>query len=100
MKVVWSETAARELAEIHDALAAAASADVAIGVVERLLTHADGIAAFPEMGREVTDFQIPSIREVVEGPYRLVYEVAREENRIEMLAVFHARRLPPWLRDE
>lgn len=78
----------------------AASADVADGVVERLLTGADRIASFPEMGREVTDFQIPSIREVIEGPYRLVYEVPRDENRIEMLAVFHARCLPPWFREE
>ena len=49
MKVVWSETAARELSEIHDALTEAASAEVATGVVERLLTRADRIASFPEM---------------------------------------------------
>ena len=100
MRVVWSETAERELSEIFDHLAEAVSSEAAMQIVERILSRGEQMAAFPESGREVGDFSSPSIREVVEGPYRIVYEINRDEDRIEVLAVFHGRRLPPWLRDE
>lgn len=100
MRVVWSEAAERELSEIYDYLAEAASPESAMTAVERILARGDQIVTFPESGREVEDFASPSIREVVEGPYRIVYEIDRDEDRIEVLAVFHGRRLPPWLRDE
>lgn len=100
MKVIWSETVERELDEIHTYLSETASPETATKVIAKILSRGDQIAAFPEMGREVADFTSPSIREVVEGPYRIVYEIDREVDRIEILAVFHGARLPPWLRDE
>jgi toxin ParE1/3/4 len=68
--------------------------------VERILTRGKQSATLPESGRKIEDFASPSIREVIEGPYRIVYEIDFVGDRIEVLAVFHGRRLPPWLRDE
>ncbi|MFN7985544.1 MAG: type II toxin-antitoxin system RelE/ParE family toxin [Vicinamibacterales bacterium] len=99
MKVVWSATVVDELTSIHDYLAEQADPDSARSVVARLIRRGEQIAAYPESGRAVRDFGSPSIREVVEGPYRLVYEVNRPADRIEIVAVFHGARLPPWLRE-
>jgi toxin ParE1/3/4 len=69
-------------------------------VVDRIVSRADQIASFPESGRMVADFRSPRIREVVEKPYRIVYEMRPEEDRLEVVALFHGARLPPWLRDD
>lgn len=100
MRVVWSETVEHELSEIHDYLAHTSSSETALTTIERILARGEQIAAFPEIGREVEDFASPSIREVAEGSYRIVYEIDRVADRIDVLAVFHGNRLPPWLRDE
>jgi toxin ParE1/3/4 len=100
MRVIWSETAEREIADLYDYVTTTSSPEAATRAVDRILSRGDQIAAFPESGREVEDFASPSIREVMEGPYRIVYEIRRDEDRIDVLAVFHGRRLPPWLRDE
>ena len=56
-----------ELAEIHDYLAAVASPENALWTIERILSRAEQIAVFPQIGREVEDFSSPSIGEVTEG---------------------------------
>jgi plasmid stabilization system protein ParE len=44
--------------------------------------------SFPEMGRPGSD---PGTRELVVGPYIIVYEVRHERDELVVLGVFHGR---------
>jgi toxin ParE1/3/4 len=41
-------------------------------------------------GRMGPEFGLPLVRELIEGPYRVIYRV--ETERVEILAVFHGAR--------
>jgi toxin ParE1/3/4 len=59
-------------------------------MVDRLTRRSQQIAEFPQSGREVPGFELAPIREVIEGPYRLIYHIKADQ--IEVLAVIHAAR--------
>ena len=46
------------------------------------------IAEFPLSGHVVPEFEHKQIREVFEGPYRIIYYI--KADRIDVLAVIHA----------
>jgi plasmid stabilization system protein ParE len=58
-------------------------------VWSRILDRAPQLAAFPDSGRIVPEIGRVEIREVIEGPYRVIYQKADE--RLEVLAVIHGR---------
>lgn len=89
MRVEWSQTAADELNAIHARLAET-SHDYADRMIDRLTRRAAQIALFPNSGRVVPEFGLPRVREMIEGPYRVIYRV--ETQRVEILAVFHGAR--------
>ena len=63
-------------------------------MVDRLTRSTERLSEFPLSGRMVPEFDLPDIREVIEGPYRIVYRVLTEQ--VDVLAVIHgAHRMPP-----
>jgi len=62
-------------------------------LVERLFTAVDRLAAFPESGRMVPEFQRADLREIILGSYRIVYQL--RDGHAVVLAVFHGARLFP-----
>jgi plasmid stabilization system protein ParE len=62
-----------------------------------LTRRAARIAAHPLAGRAVPEVALPQLREVMEGPYRLVYLL--RPDRIDIVAVFHGARRSPWAGD-
>lgn len=86
MRVFWTETAVQHLSAIYTYIAQTSPA-YAQRMIDRLTRRSEQIAKFPASGRVVPEFQIPSIREVVEGSYRLIYCIKHEQ--IEILAVLH-----------
>mgnify|MGYP002738750990 CR=1 FL=1 len=89
MKVVWTRTARRHLASIHDYIAED-SPTYARVVVDRLTARSKQIALFPLSGRTLAEYQAPDIREVIETPYRIIYRVLPEQ--VDVLAVIHSAR--------
>lgn len=91
MRIVWTRRAIRQLVSLRDFIAKDSQQN-ATSVAERLLTAVDLLSTQPEMGRPG---RIAGIRElVVSGtPYIIPYRVRRE--RLELLAVFHARQKWP-----
>jgi len=53
-------------------------------LIDRILAQADQAAIFPEAGRMVPEGRRNDIREVFEGPYRIIYLV--QPTRIDVLA--------------
>ena len=86
MKVYWTDTAQRHLDAIY-AYIAQDSAAYAKRMVDRLTGRSQQIAEFPLSGRIVPEYQMNQIREVIEGPYRIIYYI--KPDRIDVLAVIH-----------
>ena len=56
-------------------------------MVDRLTCRSQQIADFPLSGRRVPEYEIDQIREVIEGPYRIIYYI--KPDQIDVLAVLH-----------
>jgi plasmid stabilization system protein ParE len=85
--VYWTDTALEHLRAIH-AYIAKHSPQYALRVVDGLTRRSQQIAEFPLSGRVVPEFEVPQIREVLEGPYRIIYYI--KPDQVDVLAVIHA----------
>jgi len=90
VKVVWTEHSLQTLQEIEDYIARD-SPQSAARFIERLIERGSKLSSFPRAGRPVPELASPSIREVFEGNYRIVYRV--REKDIQILAIFDGHRL-------
>ena len=93
MKVHWTDAAVENLASINSYLEQTAP-DYALRVIDRLTRRSRQIAQFPNSGRSVPEFGLSNIREVIEGPYRIIY--LTKVDQIDILAVIHGSRPAPW----
>ncbi|MEI7694755.1 MAG: type II toxin-antitoxin system RelE/ParE family toxin, partial [Chlorobium sp.] len=51
---------------------------------------------FPCLGRQVPEYANDTLRELLYGDYRIVYQINIELSRIEVLSVFHSKQML-WL---
>jgi plasmid stabilization system protein ParE len=86
MRVHWTDTAQGHLDAIY-AYLEQDSAEYARQMVERLIRRSQQLAEFPSSGRRVPEFEMVQIREVMEGPYRIIYYI--KPDQIDVLAVLH-----------
>jgi len=86
MKVHWTDTAEGHLDALY-AYIAQDSPGYAKRMVDRLTRRSHQIANFPFSGRRVPEYDIDQIREVIEGPYRIIYHI--KSDQIDVLAVIH-----------
>ena len=86
MKVHWTETAEGHLDVLY-AYIAQDSPEYAKRMVDRLTRRSQQIAEFPFSGRRVPEYDLDQIREVIEGPYRIIYHI--KSGQIDVLAVIH-----------
>ncbi len=93
MNVHWTDEAQNHLDKIHDYIAQD-SPEYALRVVDRLTRRSEQIATFPRSGRIVPEVQDSDLREIIEGPFRIVYRILGE--RIDVIVVFHSSRIAPW----
>lgn len=87
MTVHWTETAVEHLEAIYSFIAKG-SEQYALRTVDRLTLRSKQIAEYPLSGRAVPEFDVDQVREVIEGPYRLIYHI--KPDQIDVLAVLHA----------
>ena len=91
--VHWSAAAADHVAAIARFIGRT-SPIYAERIVDRLLARAAELQEFPERGRQVPEAKDNQVREVFEGPYRVIYLV--QESRVDILAVVHGRQQLGW----
>ncbi|MGA9480081.1 MAG: type II toxin-antitoxin system RelE/ParE family toxin [Desulfobacterales bacterium] len=92
MKLFWTETARNDLLTIRRYIAAD-NPTAAKRWVERLRERARNALHTPLAGRKVPEFSRDDIRELIEGKYRIVYQVLTD--RLVVLTVFEGHRLFP-----
>ncbi len=63
-------------------------------MVDRITKRSIQIAKFPFSGRLVTEYELNEVRQVLQGPYRVVYLIHPEAHQVEVLAVIHSSREP------
>ena len=86
MKVHWTNTAEGHLDAVFDFIAQD-SPEYAKRMVDRLTRLSQQIAEYPLSGRRVPEFDFNQIREVIEGPYRIIYHI--KPDQIDVLAIIH-----------
>lgn len=92
MKVNWTTAALAQLRDIHTFLACS-SPRYAMQTVDRLTRRSRQISKFPRSGRTVPEANNVSIREVLEGPYRIIYHLLDDE--VDIISVVHSARKWP-----
>ncbi len=91
VKVVWTQRALYDLEDIGEYISKD-SIKYAKLTLEKLMDTAALIAKNPLIGRIVPESNDVSIREVIKGSYRVIYQI-REEHSVFILTVFHSARL-------
>jgi len=90
VKIIWTELAIEDLKNIHNYIAQESNV-FANNMIERLVSRVDQIEQFPESGRIVPEYGKRSLRELLQGSYRIVYQIHREY--IGIVRVHHSARL-------
>jgi toxin ParE1/3/4 len=91
VRIIWTDRALTDIEAIADYIAL----DVvryAKMVVQQLFKNTEILKTFPLSGRMVPELQNPNLRELLEGEFRMIYEIL-EENTIIILTVHHTARL-------
>ncbi len=88
-RVVWS---ARALGDVESIAAYISSDSPAYAkiVVKKILKLTRQLRQFPNLGREVPEFQDQTLREIFAYSYRIIYKV--EEKEIIIASVIHGKR--------
>jgi addiction module RelE/StbE family toxin len=74
VKIIWTEFALEDLRSIHSYISQD-SKYYADKFVEKLISRIDQLEFYPQSGRIVPEFQNDSIRELIEGNYRIIYKL-------------------------
>ena len=89
-RIVWTLQAVEDVEAIRDYIARDSPRYGKL-VAERIVASVERLAEFPESGRVVPELQQESLREVLNGSYRIVYRLAGSD--VQVLTVFHGFRL-------
>jgi len=86
-QVIIAPSARFDLADI-----ARHNSDAAARLGYELITRAESLAQFPEIGRTVPEFRQPDLREIVCRSYRIIYRLKRDEQQIQIVRFWHGAR--------
>jgi toxin ParE1/3/4 len=93
-EVIWTQTATQEIVEIGEYLEGY-SVVYARKTVRSLYSRATQLASFPEMGRVIPEIGRERYRELIEGNYRLMYELLDEDIILIQRVIHQARDFKP-----
>ena len=66
--------------------------DAAARLGFELITRAENLASFPEIGRVVPEFRQKNVREVICRSYRIIYRLRPKYQRVDIIRFWHAAR--------
>ena len=88
-KIIWTKKSLKDLKSIFDYVSIDSSF-YAARFITRLVLRVDQLEIFPESGRIVPEKEDPSIREIIEGNFRIFYRIQR--GNITILRIHNAAR--------
>jgi addiction module RelE/StbE family toxin len=90
-KVKWTNLALDDLRSIYDYISQD-SAKYADRLMDKIIEKVEMLENNPQVGRKVPEFDNESIRELIEGSYRIIYRI-ESEDEIGIARVHHSARL-------
>ncbi|MCY7351084.1 MAG: type II toxin-antitoxin system RelE/ParE family toxin [Cytophagaceae bacterium] len=77
-QVIWTQTATAEIEEIAEYLSAY-SEHYASLIISKIYQKTGLLISFPKLGRVIPEMTDPTRRELLEGNYRIMYELVNED---------------------
>lgn len=90
VKINWTQLALSDLEDIHEYISKDSHRYAQI-TVNKLYNRVESLKRQPISGRIVPEFEDTSIRELIEGNYRIVHYLVTDE-RIDILRIYHTAR--------
>ena len=90
VRVIWSELASNELQEIFYYISKD-SKQYAKRQIIRIRQKTKKLKTSKYIGKEVNEIGIPTIREIIEGNYRIIYKVLND-HEVVILTIHHSAR--------
>ena len=90
-KVIIAPSAEADLEDIVRYIAGH-NPDAAVRTGYALIARAEGLAAFPEIGRVVPEFRRADLREVIHRTFRVIYRLKRDAEVVEIVRFWHGAR--------
>ena len=87
-KVIWTELSLADLRNIYEFISKD-SIFYAARQIEKIVERVEQIENFPDSGRIVPEFNNNSLRELIEGNYRIIYHIVSEE-QIGIVRIHHS----------
>ena len=91
VKIVWTELSISDLKEIFDYIAEDSTRYASI-TANKIYQRVQPIIENTYIGRMVPEFSKKSIREIIDGNYRIIYLV-KSKSQVDILRVYHTARL-------
>jgi toxin ParE1/3/4 len=86
-RIIYTNTAKKDLQEIYRYISYDSKFYAKLQIL-KIKQAVQILKTFPNIGREVPDFQISYIREIIEGNFRIIYMVV-DLTRIDILTIHH-----------
>ena len=90
VKINWTQLALSDLEDIHKYISDDSQRYAQI-TVSKIYNRVESLKRHPYSGRIVPEFEDTSIRELIEGNYRIIHYLVNED-RIDILRVYHTAR--------
>lgn len=90
VQLIWSELAVGELQEIFEYISKD-SRIYAVRQVKKIRESTKRLKSSKYIGKVVVEIGIPTIREIIEGNYRIIYKVLND-NEVVILTIHHTAR--------
>jgi plasmid stabilization system protein ParE len=91
VRIGFAKSAEDDLSGILEWYASQQVPEVGKRLVASVIEHVEQLAAFPDSGKMVPEFETPWLRELELSPYRIVYR--RDEDAVTIVRVLRSERL-------
>jgi len=89
VKVIWTEFAIEDLRSIHSYISQDSKV-YADRFIDKIVTRVEQLEIHPQSGRVVPEFNIGTLRELIEGNYRIIYKI--NSDSVGVVRVHHSAR--------
>lgn len=89
VNVIWTQFAIEDLRSIHTYISQDSKV-YADRFIEKIISRVGQLEIHPQSGRIVPEFQIDTLRELIEGNYRIIYKI--NSDSIGVVRVHHSAR--------
>ena len=91
LSIGFAHSAVADLEEVQAWYRRLDAPEVGARVIAGIIAQIERLSEFPESGRVVPEFDVPSLREIIDPPFRIVYRLQAE--RVLIVRIRRSERL-------